>query len=127
MASNAEDIQHVIGPTIAALGRINILVNNAGMAWIDHTLTTSDEQGQYCMEANLFSAVRFSRGVAPHMRKQGCGRIINISSMSVRTTRPNATDYTTAEAGTLAFSKTISFELAPDNILVNCVCPASEL
>jgi hypothetical protein len=50
----------------------------------------------YCMEANPFSAVRFTGGVAPHMRKQGCGRIINISSMSARTTSPNATDHTTA-------------------------------
>jgi 3-oxoacyl-[acyl-carrier protein] reductase len=74
--AKAEDVQRMIDATLAALGRIDILVNNAGTAWLDHTLTTTDEQWQYCMEINLFSAVRFTRGVAPHMRKQGGGRIM---------------------------------------------------
>ena len=63
--AKAEEVQKVIDATLAALGRIDILVDNAGTAWIDHTLTTTDEQWQYCMEINLFSAVRFTRAVAP--------------------------------------------------------------
>ncbi len=123
--AKAEDVQRVIGATIAALGRIDILVNNAGTAWIDHTLNTTDEQWQYCMEINLYSAVRFTREVAPHMRKQGGGRIINISTVGAHT-QPGAAapDYDSAKAAMLTFSKATSFELAPDNILVNCVCPA---
>jgi 3-oxoacyl-[acyl-carrier protein] reductase len=122
--SKAEEVQRVINATIAGLGRIDILVNNAGTAWIDHALNTTDEQWQYCMEINLYSAVRFTRGVAPHMRKQGGGRIINISTVGAHTPPPMATDYDSAKAAMLTFSKAISFELAPDNIMVNCVCPA---
>jgi 3-oxoacyl-[acyl-carrier protein] reductase len=119
-----EEVQRVIDTTIAALGRIDILVNNAGTAWLDHTLNTTDEQWLYCMEINLYSAVRFTRGVTPQMRKQGSGRIINISTVSAHTPPPILPDYNSAKAAMLAFSKACSFELAPDGILVNCVCPA---
>jgi NAD(P)-dependent dehydrogenase (short-subunit alcohol dehydrogenase family) len=123
--AKAEEVQRVIDATIAALGRIDVLVNNAGTAWLDHTLTTTDEQWQYCMDINFYSAVRFTRGVVPHMRKQGGGRIINISTTGAHTVPgPLFHDYASAKAAMLTFSKTISFELAPDNILVNCVCPA---
>jgi len=50
--AKTEEVQRVIDETIAALGRIDILINNAGTAWLDHTLTTTDEQWQYCMEIN---------------------------------------------------------------------------
>jgi 3-oxoacyl-[acyl-carrier protein] reductase len=119
-----EDVQHVIDETIKQLGRIDILVNNAGEAWVGHTINTTDEEWRYCMEVNLHSAVRFTRGVVPQMRKQGGGRIINMSTVSGRTPGPVLPDYNSAKAAMLAFSKTMSFELAPDNILVNSVCPA---
>jgi 3-oxoacyl-[acyl-carrier protein] reductase len=119
-----EDVQHVIDETIRQLGRIDILINNAGEAWVGHTVNTTDDEWQYCMEVNLYSAVRFTRGVVPQMRKQGGGRIINMSTVSGRTPAPILPDYNSAKAAMLAFSKTMSFELAPDNILVNSVCPA---
>lgn len=119
-----EDVQHVIDETIKHLGRIDVLVNNAGEAWVGHTLTTTDEEWQYCMDLNFHSAVRFTRGVVPQMRKQGGGRIINMSTVSGRTPAPFLPDYNSAKAAMLAFSKTMSFELAPDNILVNSICPA---
>jgi NAD(P)-dependent dehydrogenase (short-subunit alcohol dehydrogenase family) len=122
--AKADEVQRVIDATIAALGRVDILVNNAGAAWVDHTLTTTDEQWQYCMEINLFSAVRFTRGVVPYMRKQGGGRIINISTAGAHTPPQIVPDYDSAKAAMLTFSKATSFELAPDGILVNCVCPA---
>jgi 3-oxoacyl-[acyl-carrier protein] reductase len=118
-AAKPEEVQRVIDATIAELGRIDILVNNAGAAWLDHTLTTTDEQWQYCMEINLYSAVRFTRGVVPHMRKQGGGRIINISTAGAHTPPPILPDYDSAKAAMLTFSKAMSFELAPDGILVN--------
>jgi 3-oxoacyl-[acyl-carrier protein] reductase len=122
--THSENTQTVIDRTVKEFGRIDILVNNAGDGWVNHRLDTSDEEWRYCIEVNLMSAVRFTRAVASPMRKQGGGRIINISSMSARTTTPTAMDYSAAKAGMLAFSKAVSCELAPDKILVNCVCPA---
>jgi 3-oxoacyl-[acyl-carrier protein] reductase len=122
--TKAAEVQRVIHETITALGRVDVLVNNAGDAWLGHGLDTSDEEWQYSMDVNLHSAVRFTRGVVPHMRKQGGGRIINIASVSGHTMLGGLADYQAAKAAMLAFSKTMSIELAPDNILVNCVCPA---
>lgn len=119
-----DDAQHVIDETIKHLRRIDVLVNNAGDAYLGHTVTTTDEEWRACMEVNLYSAIRFTRGVAPHMRQQGGGRIINMSTVSGHTPAGMLVDYNTAKAGLLAFSKTMSFELAPDKILVNSVCPA---
>jgi 3-oxoacyl-[acyl-carrier protein] reductase len=119
-----EDIQQVVTKTVDECGRIDILVNNAGDAWLTHTLNTTDEEWRYCMDVNLNSAIRFTREVAPVMRKQGAGRIINLSTIAAHTPFGSVVmDYLTAKAGMLAFSKAVSIELAPDNILVNCVCP----
>lgn len=74
--TKAGDVQRVIEITIKQLSRIDILVNSAGDIWFGHSVDTTDEQWQYCMDVNLYSAVRFTRGVVPHMRKQGGGRII---------------------------------------------------
>ena len=120
-----DDVSKVIEQTIAELRRIDILVNNAGDGWLDHSLYSSDEDWRKCMEVNFYSAVRFTRGVVPQMRKQGSGgRIINMSTVSGHTPGPVLLDYNSAKAAMLAFSKTISFELAPEKILVNAVCPA---
>lgn len=122
--TKTDDVQHVIDETIKQLGRIDVLVNNAGDAWVGHMVNTTDEDWRYCIEVNLYSAMRFTRGVVPHMRRQGGGRIINMSTVTVHTPGGPLVDYNSAKAALLAFAKTMSFELAPDNILVNSVCPA---
>ena len=122
--TEAEDVQKVVDACIEEFGRIDILVNNAGEAWLGHGIDTSDEEWRQCMEVNFYSAVRFTRLVAPHMREQGGGRIINISSTSGHTVVAGMADYQAAKAAMNSYSKTMSIELAPHNILVNCVCPA---
>lgn len=121
--TKADDTERVVTQTIQAFGHLDVLVNNAGEAWMGRSVDTTDEQWQYCMEINLYSAIRFTRCVVPHMRQRG-GRIINISSVSGHTMAPGMADYQTAKAGLIAFSKSMSIDLAPYNILVNCVCPA---
>ena len=123
--TNAAQVQQVVDRTVERFGRIDVLVNNAGNAWIDRNVNATDEQWRECIEVNLYSAVRFTRSVVPHMQSQGAGRIINISSISGHTPLQLLPDYSSAKAAMLAFSKTMSFELAPDNILVNAVCPAN--
>ncbi len=122
--THPDDVQRVIDETIKQLGRIDVLVNNAGDGWISSNLNSSDDVWRNCMEVNLYSAVRFTRGVVPHMRRQGGGRIINMSTVSGHTPPPLLVDYNSAKEAMLAFTKTISSELAADKILVNSVCPA---
>lgn len=119
-----DDIERVVDETVRGFGRIDILVNNAGDAWVGRSWDTTEEQWRYTMDVNFYSAVRFTRAVVPHMRRQGGGRIINVASVSGHTMLGGLADYQAAKAAMLAYSKTMSIDLAPDNILVNCVCPA---
>jgi 3-oxoacyl-[acyl-carrier protein] reductase len=122
--TRAGEVQHVIDATLKKCGRIDILVNNAGECLVPRTVETTDEQWQHGIELNLFSAVRFTRGVVPHMRAQGGGRIINIASIYGRAVpTAGSVDYNAAKAALMSFSRTMAVELAPNNILVNSVCP----
>ena len=122
--SKSADIERVISKTKKEFGQIDILVNNGGAAALGRSVDTSDEDWQYTLDVNLLSAVRFTRGVVPLMKEAGGGRIINISSVSGWSMLGALADYQAAKAAMLAWSKTMSIDLAPDNILVNCVCPA---
>ncbi len=118
------DVERVVADTLEHFGRIDVLVNNAGDGWLDHTLDSPDDAWNQCLDVNLMSAVRFCRAVVPQMKKQSSGRIINMSSVSGHTPPPMLIDYNTAKAALLALSQTLSTQLAEHNILVNSVCPA---
>jgi 3-oxoacyl-[acyl-carrier protein] reductase len=70
------------------------------------------------------SAIRTTREALPYLRRSGGGRIINMASVSGHSMLGGLADYQAAKAALLAYSKTMSIDLAADNILVNCVCPA---
>jgi NAD(P)-dependent dehydrogenase (short-subunit alcohol dehydrogenase family) len=122
--TQTEDAQRAVDETIREFGRVDVLVNNAGDAWAGRSVDTTDEEWHYAIDVNLYSAVRFTRAVVPYMREQGGGRIINMASVSGHTMIGELADYQTAKAALLGFSKSMAIDLAPDNILVNSVCPA---
>jgi 3-oxoacyl-[acyl-carrier protein] reductase len=123
--TNVEDVREVVDETVREFGRLDILVNNAGGIVPDHSVNTSDEEWRYAMDFNLNSAIRFTRAVVPHMRETGGGRIINNTSVSAHTMMVGGlATYQVTKAAMLAFTKSMAIDLAPDNILVNCVCPA---
>ncbi|HVS44342.1 MAG TPA: glucose 1-dehydrogenase [Candidatus Dormibacteraeota bacterium] len=122
--ATAEGVTAVVDATVERFRRIDVLVNNAGEAYSGRMLETSDEQWASCLDINLYSAVRFTRAVVPHMRRQGGGRIVNISTVGAHSPIGGLVDYEAAKAALLTFSKTMAGELAADGILVNSVCPA---
>ena len=123
-AADAVGVLETVQGTIDEFGRIDILVNNAGDAWFGRMVETTDEQWAQALDINLYSAVRFTRAVVPHMRAAGGGRIINISTVGAHSPIVGMVDYEAAKAGLLAFAKTMASELAADKILVNTICPA---
>jgi len=119
----AEDVTRAIETTVAAFGRLDILVTNSGgppsgpfmaldeAAWID------------AIDSLLLSVVRLCRGAIPHMQARGGGRIINITSISVKQPIEGLVLSNALRAAVAGLAKTLSVELAPHNILVNCVAP----
>jgi NAD(P)-dependent dehydrogenase (short-subunit alcohol dehydrogenase family) len=117
------DLERLVQAAIAAHGRIDVLVNNAGEGWLGRSWDTTDAQWAQSLDLNLLSAVRLTRLVVPHLKAIGQGRIINVSSVSGHTMAPGVADYQTTKAAMIAFSKSMALDLAPDGILVNTVCP----
>ncbi len=122
--TSLDDITRVVDATVERFGRVDVLVNNAGDIWLGRSFDETEEDWRYAMDMNLYSAVRFTRAVVPHMQAAGGGRIINMGSVSSHTMIGGLVDYQVTKAGMLAFSKTMAIDLAPHNILVNTVCPA---
>jgi 3-oxoacyl-[acyl-carrier protein] reductase len=117
-----EDIEAIVAATVRVFGHIDILVNNAGGPPFGTFETVGDAQWQAAFELNLLSAVRLVRLVLPHMRKRGSGRIINIVSTSVKQPIDGLILSNATRMAVVGLAKSLSFELAPDNITVNNVC-----
>jgi 3-oxoacyl-[acyl-carrier protein] reductase len=118
--------------TIARFGRIDILVNNAAIfATIPMSRSPFDQisiaEWDAMMGVNMRGTWLACRAVAPQMRAQAYGKIINISSSTAVKGSPSRIHYVTSKAGILGFTKTLANELGKDNICVNCVAPGSTL
>jgi 3-oxoacyl-[acyl-carrier protein] reductase len=118
-----EEIEAIVAATVRVFGHIDILVNNAGGPPFGTFETVGDAQWQAAFELNLLSAVRLVRLVLPHMRKRGSGRIINIVSTSVKEPIDGLILSNATRMAVVGLAKSLSFELAPDTITVNNVCP----
>ncbi|MCZ7568817.1 MAG: SDR family oxidoreductase [Ardenticatenaceae bacterium] len=123
--SDLHQIQALVRATLDRFGRVDIAVTNAGGPPGGPAIEATEEQWAYALGLNLLSVIRLSREVVPSMRRQRWGRIINIVSTSVKEPFNNLVLSNVTRAGVVAFAKTLSNELGPDNILINNVCPGS--
>lgn len=104
-----------------ALGGLDILVNNAGRARPGTFGTLTDQDWHEDLDVKLFSMIRCSREALPHLRKSHAGRIININAIHAKAPDHRFFATSTNRAACLAFTKSLSLELAPEAILVNAV------
>src|SRR5207245_2490014 len=118
-----ENLEAIVAAAVREFGHVDILVNNAGGPPPGTFEKFGDAQWLAAFELNLLSAVRMIRLVLPHMRKRGSGRIINIVSTSVKQPIEGLLLSNAIRTGVVGLAKTLSIELAPDNITVNNVCP----
>jgi 3-oxoacyl-[acyl-carrier protein] reductase len=117
-----EDIKNMVARTIEKFGCIDVLVNNAGTGRLSDLMQLPEEEFRYNMDLMFFGLIQCSKEVIPYMRKQGWGRIINISSIFGK--QPGGlVDYDSIKAAVIMFTKDLANYLAKDNILVNAVCP----
>jgi NAD(P)-dependent dehydrogenase (short-subunit alcohol dehydrogenase family) len=120
-----ESIKRAVDDTLQSFGRIDVLVNNAGYAMPGAVEEISDEQVQKNFDVNVFGTMRMVRAVVPHMRKRGCGRIINISSIGGKLVVPVNGVYSATKFALEALSDALRLELAAFGIQVALIEPGS--
>ena len=107
-------------------GKIDIFVNNAGIAGMNTTVAEYPlDEWKKVMNLNLNSVFYCCKAVVPFMLKNDYGRIVNIASIAGKEGNPNASAYSTSKAGVIGLTKSLGKELAQKNIAVNCVTPAA--
>jgi len=124
--SKVADLQKLIDAAVEAFGRVDIMVNNAGIETRTSVLDTTEEQYERVLEINLKSAFFGCQLAAKQMIKQGGGgRIINITSIHEDWPMPGNTAYCLSKGGVRMLTRTAGVELAPHNILVVGVAPGA--
>ncbi len=116
-------VKEMVALTIKQFGRIDVLINNAGIALIKLFTETTQEDWDGVMSNNLKSAYLCSKAVCRNMIDNGGGAIVNISSIWGLTGSSCEVAYSASKAGVIGMTKALSKELSLSNIRVNCVCP----
>ena len=119
----AGEPERVVAETIAAHGRLDVLVNNVGYSEIRKLEHVSDDQWHASFEINLMSAVRATRAALPGMRARGAGTIVNVSSTAAKRPSAGMPDYSVMKAALLSFSRLVADLYAKDGVRCNAVTP----
>ena len=120
-----ESVDTATRNTLAAMGRIDVLVNNAGVNGPTVPIWEYPvEDWRRVITVDLTGVFLCCRAVVPHMRERGEGRIVNIASVAGKEGNANAGPYSAAKAGVIALTKSLGKELATSGVLVNCITPA---
>jgi 3-oxoacyl-[acyl-carrier protein] reductase len=121
--TNGESVEKMVETVFGKWGRIDVLVNNAGITRDDLFMRMSEEYWQAVIDTNLTSAFKVTKPVLRIMSKQRHGRIINIASTTGVHGNPGQVNYAAAKAGLIGFTKTVALEYASRNITANAVAP----
>ncbi|WP_159586257.1 3-hydroxybutyrate dehydrogenase [Chelativorans xinjiangense] len=121
--SNGEECRRLVEETVERFGAIDILVNNAGIQHVEAVETFPTEKWDAIIAINLSSAFHTIAAAVPHMKRQGKGRIVNISSAHGLRASPFKSAYIAAKHGVVGLTKTVALELADDHVTCNAICP----
>ena len=121
--SDSQEVKPMVEKTVTRFGRIDILVNNVGGSWGSPKIDVGEEDWDRIVNLNLKSQFLCTQAVVPHMKKQGAGWIVNVSTSAVYRSVFSGHPYVSAKAGVMGLTRQLAFELAEYNIMANCVLP----
>jgi 3-oxoacyl-[acyl-carrier protein] reductase len=124
--TDAQAVDAAAAATVATHGRIDVLVNNAGITGGNAVVWELDpDVWRRVIDVNLTGCFLTCRAVVPHMLARGYGRIVNVASIAGKEGNPTASHYSASKAGLIGLTKSLGKELATRGIVVNCVTPAA--
>lgn len=121
--SKSADAQRIVEEAVAALGSVDVLVNNAGITRDKLMLKMSEEDFEQVLKVNLTGTFNMTQSVLKPMTKARQGAIINLSSVVGLAGNIGQANYAASKAGLIGFSKSVAREVAARNIRVNCIAP----
>jgi 3-oxoacyl-[acyl-carrier protein] reductase len=124
--SRTRDVESAVSAIIAETGRIDVLVNNAGILRDKLLWKLTDEDWELVLAVHAGGTFRLTRACVPHFRTHGFGRVINVTSYTGLHGNTGQANYAAAKAGIIGFTKTAAKELARFGITVNAISPNAE-
>jgi 3-oxoacyl-[acyl-carrier protein] reductase len=121
--ANGAQVAETCDKILKEFGRVDVLVNNAGVTRDQLLLRMTDEEWDTVLDTNLKGAFHFTKSLSRAMLKQRSGRIINITSIIGLTGNAGQSNYAASKAGLIGFTKSVARELASRNITANAVAP----
>jgi 3-oxoacyl-[acyl-carrier protein] reductase len=122
---SAVDVASLVSRTLQEYGRIDALINNAGIYPRCSFVEMTDEKWDEILSVNLKGVYRVTRQVVPPMLAQGGGRIVNISSVTFHVGMAQLTHYVASKGALIGFTRSLARELGPQGIRVNCITPGA--
>jgi 3-oxoacyl-[acyl-carrier protein] reductase len=122
--TNEDDVQRLIADTTAALGPIDVLVNNAGLGGTANLVDMTDEQWSSVLDVTLTGTMRMTRAALHHMQPRGRGVVVNNASVVGWRAQEGQCHYAAAKAGVMALTRCAAIEAAPYGVRINAVAPS---
>lgn len=117
-------VENLCQTAIAQLGRVDVLINNAGLGGEVHAVDMTDEQWNRVIDVTLTSVMRMTRAFLPHMQERSSGSIVNNASVLGWRAQKGQSHYAAAKAGVMAFTRCSAVEAAEHNVRINAVAPS---
>ncbi len=121
--SRKAEVRAMVAGAIAAAGRIDAVVNNAGILISNSVEDLEEEQWDAVLDVNAKGTFLVIQALLPHMRERRYGRIVNIASIGGKHGAPFQAHYSASKAAVMGFTRVLAQEVGPDGITANCVCP----
>jgi 3-oxoacyl-[acyl-carrier protein] reductase len=117
------EVNSLVKEALEIYGRIDVLINNAGITYVKKLIDTTEEQWDQTLDINLKGAFLFCKAIVPHMIENDCGVIINVSSGAGKVGFEDISAYCASKFGMIGFTESLAREVANYNIRVMTICP----